>query len=92
MAAFQVAYDAVNGPHGGSLVQRRVTVKGKHPEMIDASARCSTCGSVFTIRSTVREMVTDVCSQCHPAYTGSERKAAGGSRIERFERRRALAA
>ena len=67
-------------------------MKGKHPETIHASARCSTCGSVFTIRSTVREIVMDVCSQCHPAYTGSERRAVGGSRIERFERRRALAA
>jgi large subunit ribosomal protein L31 len=34
-------------------------------------------------------MVIDVCSNCHPAYTGIERAVASGSRIERFERRRA---
>ena len=34
----------------------------------------------------------DVCSNCHPAYTGVERTAATGSRVERFERRRARAA
>jgi ribosomal protein L31 len=33
-------------------------------------------------------MVVDVCSNCHPAYTGRERAVKSGSRIERFERRR----
>jgi large subunit ribosomal protein L31 len=37
-------------------------------------------------------MVVDVCSQCHPAYTGRERSITGGGRVERFNRRRALAA
>jgi len=34
----------------------------------------------------------DVCSSCHPAYTGIERETVRGSRVERFEKRRALAA
>jgi ribosomal protein L31 len=34
-------------------------------------------------------LVVDVCSSCHPAYTGIERAVVSGSRIERFERRRA---
>ena len=42
-------------------------------------------------RSTRDEIVVDVCSNCHPAYTGAERRAQNGSRIERFERRRAAA-
>jgi len=53
------------------------------------SVRCGTCGNEFTIRSTLGELVVDVCSNCHPAYTGVERAVASGSRIERFERRRA---
>jgi ribosomal protein L31 len=36
-------------------------------------------------------MVVDICSNCHPAYTGVARVVAGGSRIERFNRRRELA-
>jgi ribosomal protein L31 len=36
-------------------------------------------------------MATDVCSNCHPAYTGRARTVASGSRIARFNRRRALA-
>lgn len=63
-------------------------MKGKHPELTMTSVRCSTCGNEFHTRSTLSEMVVDVCSNCHPAFTGSERAVATGSRIERFERRR----
>ena len=67
-------------------------MKGKHPERMTTSVRCSTCGNEFTTRSTRSELVVDVCSSCHPAYTGVERAVARGGRIERFERRRALSA
>jgi large subunit ribosomal protein L31 len=62
-----------------------------HPNLTLTSVRCTSCGSTFTMRSTLPELVVDVCSQCHPAYTGVERPTASGSRIERFERRRAAA-
>jgi len=55
------------------------------------TVRCSTCGTTFTTRSTRPEIVVEVCSSCHPAYTGIARTATSGSRIERFERRRAAA-
>jgi large subunit ribosomal protein L31 len=56
------------------------------------NVRCTSCGNSFTTRSLRREIVVDVCSNCHPAYTGVERTARSGSRIERFERRRQRAA
>jgi len=62
-----------------------------HPELTLTTVRCTTCGNTFTTRSTRSEMVVDTCSNCHPAYTGVERAARSGSRIERFERRRQLA-
>jgi large subunit ribosomal protein L31 len=65
-------------------------LKGKHPEVFMTSVRCSACGNEFTTRSTRSELVIDVCSSCHPAYTGVERALTRGSRIERFERRRSL--
>jgi large subunit ribosomal protein L31 len=65
-------------------------VKGKHPELMLTTVRCSTCGNEFTTRSNVSELVVDVCSNCHPSYTGVERVVGRSSRIERFERRRAL--
>jgi large subunit ribosomal protein L31 len=62
------------------------------PETHLVDVVCATCGASFALRSTAASLRVDVCSNCHPAYTGVERAAAGGSRIERFNRRRALAA
>jgi large subunit ribosomal protein L31 len=54
--------------------------------------RCFSCGASFTISSTAEAFSVDVCSNCHPAYTGRERTISSGGRIERFNRRRGLAA
>ena len=67
-------------------------MQGTHPELETTTVRCTACGNEFTTRSSVAELVVDVCSSCHPAYTGIEREIACGSRVERFERRRARAA
>jgi large subunit ribosomal protein L31 len=67
-------------------------LKDNHPELVLTTVRCSTCGSTFATRSSRSELAVDVCSSCHPAYTGVERTVNAGSRIERFERRRAAVA
>jgi large subunit ribosomal protein L31 len=66
-------------------------MKTIQPELGLTIVRCTSCGTTFTTRSTRSELVVDTCSSCHPAYTGVERVAASGTRIERFERRRQLA-
>jgi large subunit ribosomal protein L31 len=66
-------------------------MKTIHPELMLTAVRCTSCGNTFTTRSTRSELVVDTCSSCHPAYTGVERAAASGTRIERFEQRRQLA-
>jgi large subunit ribosomal protein L31 len=63
----------------------------RHPETAIATVRCSSCGSTFETRSTRPSIDVDICSECHSAYTGVERTVSRGSRIERFERRRAAA-
>ena len=63
-----------------------------HPELNGTTVTCSNCGTTFETRSTRPSMQVEACSQCHPAYTGSERTVGRGSRIERFERRRDAAA
>jgi large subunit ribosomal protein L31 len=63
-----------------------------HPTLHRMTVVCSSCGSTFETRSTAERLAVDVCSQCHPAYTGKARTEATGSRVERFERRRARAA
>jgi large subunit ribosomal protein L31 len=75
-----------------SFFERRDHVKGNHPELVLTTVRCSTCGNSFATRSIRSELAVDVCSSCHPAYTGVERTVTAGSRIERFERRRAAIA
>ena len=67
-------------------------MKGKHPDLIATHVRCGACGNEFTTRSMRDALVLDVCANCHPAYTGVDRPIAQGSRVERFERRRARAA
>jgi len=64
----------------------------KHPQLHHVDVRCAACGTTFTVRSTATAFSVDVCSNCHPAYTGLERAAVSGGRIDRFNRRRALAA
>jgi large subunit ribosomal protein L31 len=64
----------------------------RHPETHVLDVACRNCSATFTIRSTAASLSIDVCSNCHPAYTGVEQTVARGDRIERFNRRRALAA
>jgi large subunit ribosomal protein L31 len=66
--------------------------KSIQPHLHATSVTCASCGATYELRSTAGELHADVCARCHPAYTGVERTAATGSRVERFERRRALAA
>jgi large subunit ribosomal protein L31 len=64
----------------------------QHPTLHDVNVRCASCGTSFEIRSTAQTLSVDICSTCHPAYTGRERATATGGRIDRFNKRRALAA
>jgi large subunit ribosomal protein L31 len=61
------------------------------PELHATTVVCASCGTTFELRSTAGDLTVDVCARCHPAYTGVERATATGTRVERFERRRALA-
>jgi large subunit ribosomal protein L31 len=63
-----------------------------HPTLHRVDVRCSSCGATYSTRSTKNAISIEVCSNCHPAYTGRERSVASGNRVERFNRRRALAA
>jgi large subunit ribosomal protein L31 len=64
----------------------------KHPVLHHVDVRCASCGASFSIRSAAAALSVDVCSSCHPAYTGRQRSLVSGGRIDRFNKRRALAA
>ena len=61
---------------------------GIHPEYVVTEVTC-TCGETFTTRSTAKsgEIHADICSSCHPFYTGKQKILDTGGRVARFERR-----
>ena len=61
--------------------------KDIHPAYNDISANCS-CGNVIKTRSTLAEDIhIEVCSACHPFYTGKQKISDTGGRIDRFNKR-----
>lgn len=69
-----------------------MTQMNHHPETQLVDVICATCGTSHSVRSTTAAFTVDVCSHCHPAYTGIARTVNTGSRVERFNRRLARAA
>jgi large subunit ribosomal protein L31 len=59
---------------------------GIHPNYVEATVICS-CGNTFKTRSTKAELRTDLCSVCHPFYTGEQRIVDTAGQVERFTRR-----
>ncbi len=57
--------------------------KGIHPEMKEATITCA-CGASFKTRSTKGDMSVEVCSECHPFYTGAQGRAKKTGNIEKF--------
>jgi large subunit ribosomal protein L31 len=58
-----------------------------HPEYFnDAKVVCA-CGNTFTVGSTRKMMKVELCSKCHPFYTGEQRVVDTMGRVERFKRR-----
>ena len=61
---------------------------GIHPDYVESRVTC-TCGNSFVTRSTQPEIHVEICSNCHPFYTGRQKLVDTGGRVERFKRRAA---
>lgn len=62
-----------------------------HPKYYsDAKVSCS-CGNTFTVGSTQKEIKVEICSACHPFFTGNEKVIDAAGRVEKFRARRAAA-
>ncbi|HEU5440434.1 MAG TPA: 50S ribosomal protein L31 [Ktedonobacterales bacterium] len=59
---------------------------GIHPKYVQATVHCA-CGNTFTVGSTQENLRVDICSKCHPFYTGTQRIVDTAGRVERFRRR-----
>lgn len=53
----------------------------------DAQVTCGSCGNVFTVGSTKPSLRVEICSQCHPFFTGEQRIIDTEGRVERLKRR-----
>jgi large subunit ribosomal protein L31 len=60
--------------------------EGIHPDYSDTTVKCL-CGNTFQTRSTTSEINTEICSACHPFYTGKQKLVDTAGRVERFKRR-----
>ena len=57
-----------------------------HPPYVDATVQCA-CGNSWQTRSTQERLHVEVCSHCHPYFTGEQRIVDTAGRVERFKRR-----
>lgn len=65
--------------------------KDIHPKYnTDAKVTCS-CGNTFVVGSTLKEMKVEICSACHPFFTGNEKVIDSAGRVEKFKARKAAA-
>ena len=60
--------------------------EGIHPEYKMATIHCA-CGSTVETRSTVATIHVDICSHCHPFFTGKQKLVDSAGRVERFQRK-----
>jgi len=58
-----------------------------HPRYQQAQISCGSCGAAFSIGSTRTELRVDVCSLCHPFYTGKHTIVDTAGQVERFQKR-----
>mgnify|MGYP003534352572 CR=1 FL=1 len=60
--------------------------KDIHPEIKDCKVTCA-CGETFTCKSTKSEINVEICSKCHPFYTGKQKFVDAGGRVDKFKKR-----
>ena len=64
--------------------------QGIHPNYQTAKVICQ-CGSIFETRSTAKEIKVEICSACHPFFTGKQKLVDSAGRVDRYRRRYATA-
>ncbi len=60
--------------------------EGIHPNYVEATIKCA-CGYEVKLRSTQKDIFVEVCSNCHPFYTGKQKLVDTAGRIEKFQRK-----
>lgn len=60
--------------------------KGIHPEYVDSVIKCA-CGNEIATKSTKSEIRVEICSKCHPFFTGKQKFVDTGGRVDRFKKK-----
>ena len=60
--------------------------EGIHPNYVKSAVRCA-CGETFETGSVKENMTVDICSKCHPFYTGRQKLIDTGGRVDKFKKR-----
>ncbi len=60
--------------------------EGIHPKYDETNVRCA-CGNTFVTKSTKDEIIVEICSECHPFYTGNQKQVERGGRAEKFKKK-----
>jgi large subunit ribosomal protein L31 len=63
--------------------------KGIHPQYVDAVIKCA-CGNEIRTRSIKKEISVEICSRCHPFFTGKQKLIDSAGRVERFQKKYGL--
>ena len=61
--------------------------KNKHPNYQTCKVTCMSCGNTFETSSTLPEIKVDICSKCHPFYTGKQRFIQNDGRVAKFNKK-----
>ena len=69
-----------------------VMKQGIHPQTYTTKIQCNSCDTKFELVSTVPEITVEVCSNCHPFYTGKQKLLDTAGRVDKFKARQAEAA
>ena len=62
-----------------------------HPKLYETTVHCNGCNTTFTSHSTVEEINVEICSNCHPFYTGKQKLIDTAGRVDKFKARQAAA-
>jgi large subunit ribosomal protein L31 len=62
-----------------------------HPEVFETTVHCNGCNTTFTTRTTVKNITVEICSNCHPFYTGKQKLVDTAGRVDKFKARQAEA-
>lgn len=96
MLGFRYCYSSiVRATKASVLLNRMISLNHMkteiHPKYEKDSKITCLCGNTFTVGSTQKEIKVEICSACHPFFTGNEKVIDSAGRVERFKARRAAA-